>query len=110
MSSKTIIPEIEIKIGDNLYIQIKDISFIPAKKGVYDALPENCYPDEPAEADWLKENAKLVIKKKKVTNFSQVLEGAKGITKEYEYEYIVEDDFFCEYYDQIIKAIEEMEE
>jgi len=90
---KIIIPLVEVEIGENLFIRIKDISFIPAERGVTSALPENCYPDEPAEIDWLKENAKLIITKGKD-----------------EKEFDIDDSFVCEYYDLIIENIENMED
>jgi len=108
--SKMIIPEVEIEIGDNLYLQIKDVSFVPFKKGVTSALPEDCYPDEPAECDWKNENAKLVIKKYEYVDrfidripakFSKI----KKLASEKEFD--VDDSFVYEYYEQIILQIEE---
>jgi len=112
MSSKTIIPEVEIKIGNNLYIQIKDVSFIPADKGVYSIRLEDCYPPEPAECDWKNENAKLVIKKFEYVETDEFAKQILGINKAKklvsEKEFPVDDGFVYEYYDQIITAVEEM--
>ena len=60
--SKMIIPEVEIEIGENLYLQIKEVSFIPFKAGYISGRPEDCYEDEPAECNWKDDNCKLVIK------------------------------------------------
>ena len=114
MSRKNIMPFVELEIGENLYIQIKDVSFIPATKGVYNALPENCYPAEGAECDWLKENAKLVYKEKKVDmTYAEMIEYRKANRpfkwKTIEHEFTVDDSFFYMYYDMIIETIENME-
>ena len=107
MSSKTIIPEVEIEIGDNLYLQIKDVSFLPCRPAYISGLPEDSYPEEGAEADWKNENAQLVIK-----TFEKKLD---AIGRSYykcisEKEFPVDDSFVYEYYDQIIEAIEQGEE
>jgi len=109
MMSKMIIPEVEICIGENLYLQIKDVSFIPFKKGVTSALPENCYPDEPAQASWKDENCRLIIKKKEMERplgWYQ-LRGipVKMIKKEYDFD--CDPALAAEYYDKIIEQIEE---
>lgn len=109
--SKMIIPEVSIGIGENLYLQIKDVSFIPFKKGCTSALPEDCYEDEPAECDWKNENAKLVIKKKRITGYADstlypmIKKVALYDISEKEFE--VDDSFVYEYYEQIILQIEE---
>jgi len=110
--SKMIIPEVEIELGDNLYLQIKDVSFIPFKKGVTDRLPWDCYEDEPAECDWVKENAKLIVKEKKIDmTYTEMMnyrkEGRPFKYKTIEHEFSVDDSFFYMYYDRIIEQIEE---
>ena len=107
--SKMIIPEVEIEIGENLYLQIKDVSFIPFKKGCTSALPEDSYEDEGADCDWLKENAKLVIKKfeYKLAPYNNPLTGKKTKRLISEKEFPVDDSFVYEYYEQIILQIEE---
>jgi len=105
---KYIIPEVTVEIGDNLYLRITDVSFLPAVKGVTSALPEDCFPDEPAEYDWRNENAKLIIKEKIFIGMSK-----DNKIKKYEWkekEFPVDDGFVYEYYKQIITAIEEEEE
>jgi len=105
---KYIIPEVTVEIGDNLYLRITDVSFLPASKGVTSALPEDCFPDEPAEASWLHSNAQLVIKEKIFIGMSK-----DNKTKKYEWkekEFPVDDSFVYEYYEQIITAIEENKE
>jgi hypothetical protein len=106
MSSKTIIPLVEIELADNLYLQIKDVSFIPSKKGNTVALPENSYPNEPSECDWKNENAQLVIKKfeKKWDAIGRPF--YKCVSEK---EFPVDDSFVYEYYSDIIEAIENME-
>jgi len=104
---KYIIPEVEIEIGDNLYLRITDVSFLPAVKGCRTCLPEDSLPDEPAECDWRNENAKLIIKEKIFIGM-----GKDNKTKKYEWkekEFPVDDGFVYEYYEQIITAIEEEE-
>jgi len=107
--SKMIIPEVEIEIGDNLYIQIKDVSFIPFKAGYISGRPEDCYPEEPAECDWKNENAKLVIKKQILTGWETEndISVRKAITRTDEKEFDVDDSFVYEYYNQIISQVEE---
>jgi hypothetical protein len=104
---KTTIPFVEIELADNLYLQIKDVSFIPSKKGVYNRRPENCYPEDPSEIDWKNENAQLVIKK-----FEKKLDflGKSYLKCISEKEFPVDDSFVYEYYSDIIEAIENMEE
>jgi len=109
------IPLVEFEIGDNLYIQIKDVSFIPAIKGRYSGDPYDCYPAEGAECDWIDENAKLVYKEKKCDmNFTEMMEYRKSNRsfkyRTIEHEFSVDDSFFYMYYDLIIEAIENMEE
>jgi len=106
--SKMIIPEVEIELGDNLYLQIKDVSFIPESKGVYNKLPEDCYPAEPAEASWKDENCRLVIKKKKMTNSLDFLNmGVKPIFDTKEYDFDCDPALAADYYSLIILQIEE---
>jgi len=102
---KIIIPVVEIKIGNDLYLQIKDVSFISFKKGRFDYRPDFSYPDEPAECDWKNENAKLVIKK---YGYVQA-PSTKGMIKKliFEKEFPADDSFVYEYYEQIILQIEE---
>jgi len=105
---KIIIPEVEIELGDNLYLRITDVSFLPAVKGYTSGMPEDCYKGEPAECDWKNENAKLIIKEKIFIGMSK-----DNKTKKYEWkekEFPVDDGFVYEYYEQIITAIEEEEE
>lgn len=113
--SKMIIPEVTIELRDNLYLQIKDVSFIPFKRGYISGPPEDCYEDEPAECDWLKENAKLVYKESKVDMTYTEMMGYRKANRPFKYktiehEFEVDDSFFYMYYDQIIEAIENMEE
>ena len=107
MSSKTIIPEVTIEIGDNLYLQIKDVSFIPADPGRISSRPEDSYEPKPAECDWKNDNAKLVIKK---FEYIMPTDGLKRKVKKLvsEKEFSVDDSFIYEYYNDIITAIEEM--
>lgn len=108
---KMLIPEVAIELGDDLYLQIKDVSFIPFKKGYISGLPEDCYEDEPAECDWLNENAKLVIKKKRIIGYadSTLYPMIKKVPlyDVSEKEFDVDDSFVYEYYDKIIEQIEE---
>jgi len=105
---KIIIPEVEIEIGDNLYLRITDVSFLPAVKGYTSGMPEDCYPDEPAEIDWDNKNAQLVIKEFK---FKPTMENSRMrfVDSVKEKEFPVDDSFVYEYYEQIITAIEEEE-
>jgi hypothetical protein len=84
------IPEIEIEIGDNLYLQISDLTFTPFKKGYISGPPEDCYEDEGAEADWKDEDCQLLLIKNKINHY-----------------YDIDSNFVNEYYDQIILACEE---
>lgn len=105
---KMIIPEVEIEIGDNLYLQIKDVSFIPFKKGYISGDYEDCYPDDPAEADWKDENCRLVIRKKKMTNSHDFLNmGVKPIFDTKEYDFDCDPALAAEYCSLIILQIEE---
>lgn len=92
-----IIPEVEFEIGHNLYLRIRDVSYLPAVKGCTSCLPEDSYEDEPAEVSWDNNNACIIIYKKE-----------KGVKKEYEFS--IDDNLCYHYYEQIIEAIEEMEE
>jgi hypothetical protein len=105
---KHIIPSVDINIGEDLFIRITDVSFIPAVRGCYSAAPEDCYEDEPAECDWNSKNAKLIKTEKIFIGMSQDKK-----TKKYEWkekEFPVDDSFVYEYYDAIIESIEEMKE
>lgn len=112
--SSIIIPEVEIEIGENLYLQIKDVSFIPADPGRISSRPEDSYEPQPAQCDWKNENAKLVIKKFEwIENkdvFTSLILGLNKLKKLVsEKEFPVDDSFVYEYYQDIITAIEEME-
>jgi len=111
MIRKHTIPFIELELADNLYIQIKDVSFIPSRPAYISGRPEDCYEAEGAECDWLKENAKLVIKKREMKEslayYQREKKKVEMVTREYEFEVV--DSFFYEYYDLIIEAIEGME-
>lgn len=110
MSKKCIIAEVEIKIGENLYLRITDVSFIPSSPAIISGRPEDCYEAEPAECDWKNENARLAKKKKKLINLQDVLCGCAPIVQTTTSEFPVDDSFVYEYYQDIITAIEEMEE
>jgi len=117
MSKKYKIPLVELELADNLFIQIKDVSFIPGRPAYISGLPEDCYEAESAECDWLKENAKLVIRTKEIDMTYEELcnrlrdkENNPMKYKTIEHEFTVDDSFFYEYYDEIIEAIENMEE
>jgi len=105
---KMIIPKVSIELGDNLYIQIKDVSFIPFKAGYISGRPEDCYPEEPAECDWKDENAKLVIKKRvRLTSNTDLLNSLKLEYGIKEYDFDCDPALAAEYYEQIISQIEE---
>lgn len=112
MSKKMLIPIVELELGDNLYIQIKDVSFTPFEEGCTSALPEACSPDDPAECSWKNENTHLIIKRKKIDmTYTEILEfrklGKQFRYKTLELEYPVDDGFVYEFYDKIIDQIEE---
>lgn len=101
------IPELTIEIGDNLYLRIKDVSFIPMQVGKFGGLPENCYPDEPAEIDWKDENACLVRSVTKIVELHVKSNGENSRFKTVEEEFPVDDSLVYSYYDEIITQIEE---
>lgn len=114
MSKKCIIPEVEIGIGENIFIRITDVSFIPTRPAYISGRPEDCYEAEPAVCDWGKENAQLVIRKYEYVPTDMFVrdilrrEKVKRLVSEKEFP--VDDSFVYEYYQDIITAIEEMEE
>ena len=101
------IPQVEIEIGENLFLRIEDVSFEPFRPGYISGLPEDCYSAEPAEADWKTENAKLIVKKQKC------IWNTVKLKVDHKDEEIV---FTCplgldqEYYFDIIEEIEERSE
>jgi hypothetical protein len=107
---KIIIPEVEFSIGENLYLRIENVSFLPATQGRYSGAPEDCYEAEPAECDWLEHNASLVLVKRvmKKMNYADIMTGKKPEYEIVRKDFPVDDTFVYEYYDQIIEAIEEM--
>lgn len=46
------IDQVEIEIGDNLFLRISDVTLTPGRPGRYSGAPEDCYPEDPAEIDW----------------------------------------------------------
>lgn len=102
---KIIIPIVELEIGFDLYLRITDVSFIPGRPAYINGRPEDCYPEEPAECDWSKDNAHLVIKKKVFIGMSVRYPSKKAYRID-EHEFDVDDSFVYEYYDKIIEAIE----
>ena len=106
---KTTIDRVEIEIGDNLFIRIDNVSFIPSKAGYISGRPEDCYEDEPAECSWRDEDCKLIIKKKTcITTHMEMLKGMKPQFKIMEFDYECDPALAAEYYDLIIEAIEQM--
>lgn len=107
--SSIIIPEVEIEIGDNLYLKIKEVSFIPKDTGYISGRPEDSREPQPAECDWKNENAQLVIRKTVFVCTERVDEMTiRKIYRQDEKEFPVDDSFVYEYYNDIITAIEEM--
>lgn len=111
----TTIPRVEIEIGENLYLRIENVSFLPRQIGYIGGRPEDCYPDEPAECDWQAKNAKLIYKEKKCDmTYTEMIEYRKANRpfkyKTIEHEFTVDDNFFYLYYETIIETIENMED
>jgi hypothetical protein len=105
----TTISRVEIEIGDNLYLRIDNVSFLPARPGYISGRPEDCYEDEPAVAEWKDEDCKLVIKKKVCSNFGNIFKDGKVQFEDKEYDFECDPSLAAEYYEQIIETIEEGE-
>lgn len=103
---KIFIPEVEIEIGDNLYLRITELSFSPAIPGYISSRPEDCYEPVPACASWKDENCHLTKKSKKIKGpiFG---EGGKMEFENVTLDFMCEPALSEEYYDQIIEAIEQ---
>lgn len=100
---KIIIPEVEIEIGENLYLRLREVTFFPGDSGKFSGAPEDCYPPTDPEIDWKDENAMLIIRKVKYIKKGDIVE--KDVK---EYDYPVEAHFTGEYYDLLLDRAEEV--
>jgi len=46
------ISQVEIEIGDNLYLRISDVTLTAGRPARISGRPEDCYPEDPAEIEW----------------------------------------------------------
>jgi hypothetical protein len=46
------ISQVEIEIGDNLFLRITDVTLTPGTPGKYSGDPYDCCQEEPTEIDW----------------------------------------------------------
>lgn len=54
-------PKIELEIGENLFLRIEFVDYVPMKAGRYCDIPEKCYQDEPSEVNFDDDDVKLVV-------------------------------------------------
>jgi len=105
MSKKIIVPEVDVEIGENLFLRLKEVRYFPGDPGKTTGAYEDCYPPTDPEIDWKDENACLLIRKVKYVT----TDGGKSTAKKVdEYDFSIDPSFVCEYYDAILEATEEI--
>ncbi len=83
------IDQLEIEIGDNLFLRISDVTLTPGRPGRYSGAPEDCYEDEPPELDW---------------KYSYLIKYSKYNGKPVELSSGLDDMVANEYYDELLDA------
>lgn len=58
--NKLYVPRVELEIGEDLYLVVSNIDYIPGDPGKYSGLPEDCYEATGPEVYWKNEDAKLM--------------------------------------------------
>lgn len=90
------IDQLEIEIGDNLFLRISDVTLTPGRPGRYSGAPEDCYEDEPPELDW---KSQCLVKYSKYRGEKVELTST------------IDNNFTAEYYDELLDtALEYAEE
>ena len=79
------ISEVEIEIGDNLFLHINDLDFTPETPDYISGPPEDCYQGEGAGVDWKDENCTLIYRSKEYS----IMKCPEGLSGHY-YEEILE--------------------
>ena len=74
--------DIQIEIGEDLYLKIENAKFTPGKPGYISGRPEDCYEAEPPEIDWPEKDVYL---------------------KSGEYKFPCPDGFATLYYEQLLE-------
>lgn len=52
MGRSVLLEKVEIEIGDNLFLEVKDVLFNPGTDGYISGLPEDCYEATDPEIEW----------------------------------------------------------
>ena len=52
---------IQIEIGEGLYLKIKNVKYTSGSSGYTSGRPEDCYEAEPPEIDWKESDAFLIL-------------------------------------------------
>jgi len=88
------VDQLEIEIGDNLFLRISDVTLTPGRPGRYSGAPEDCYEDEPPELDW---------------KYSYLIKYSKYNGKTVELSSGLDDMVANEYYDELLdQALEDV--
>jgi len=105
--------DVELEIGENLFLRIDNVSYVAGEPAYTSGLPEDCHDGSSAEVDWKSDDAKLVYKQSQIDmTYAEMMEFRK-MDKPFKYkivehEFPVPDDLAVLYYDQIIDYIEEV--
>ena len=94
--------DIKYEIGNNIFISIKNVSYVPGRLGHFSGRPEDCYPDEPAEIDWKDEDCKIVVE------FTEPkLVDGKTVRVKKEKEFDCDPELAYHFYTELIEETEE---
>jgi hypothetical protein len=93
---KSIIMNIDVPIGDNLYLRVDNLKYTPGTPGYISGRPEDCYEAENSEVDWDDKDTYLVYKIMKI-----IKNGDKKSQGFVEHVYKAPDKFSDHYYDDI---------
>lgn len=101
---KLYVPRVELEIGEDLYLVVSNIDYIPGDPGKYSGLPEDCYEATGPEVDWKDEDAKLMYREHRSV-FS--MEKMTKVREVVEHFYPCPKNLAGHYIDAIIDACEE---
>jgi len=105
MSKKITIPEVDIEIGNDLYVRIKEVSYTPGAPEVRYYKDGSGSPADSPEIDWVE--SMLVIKKFEYIPKPSFNGRTTKVLKD-EYDFSVDEEFANNYYDAILEATEEI--
>lgn len=107
MSKKITVPEVDIEIGENLYLRLKEVSYYPGSPAVMYYKDGSGSPEDPAEIDW-KEQC-LIIRKVSYKNVYSEILNKNVMSKDInDYDFSIDDEFANNYYDELLEATEEI--